>query len=656
MDMRPRTLGEIVDDAWRLALADAPLLLFFNALFLVPAFIALLLLLAQPVPAGSAQYLLPGLAAVLLPLTGLASGACQELFRQRAAAEPVAVRVCLNASLRRGLKHAAARAVVLCFTLPGPFLLIVSFLPDTSPIVRFVGFLFGSLLTFLVSSPLWGACISLHVVLSAGAGRSGSLLAELRSDVAASTGRAAVFVLTRLFLILFVAIQLHLLAKVFLWTADNLGGFDTTLLDVQLTLFENPIYTTALILASWLLLAPFFESGNYLLHTDIRTRREGLDLQYRVQRAFGTRSSEPRRLGSRNALHSLTVAAFLLLFGGMTRADEAQQKAIHAIRSEIDTIHAEIQKAEPYPGSQHWQGRLHGLQDKLTQIDGGDPQRFRWFEQAIVDFADSKKEDALRTLDDLQQRLSLLEESLAPPPQPSTQAKGKRSPEDIKSLLRDSEGRKVERNAPKPRIEEDRLEIRRKEEPENGRRHPIGQSDRPVHVGPSPIAGSDGLSFLGWLLLGGLVLAVVAAGIFFYLTSPRSPKAKRGEPATVATSWSEENDARQVLEQSPAALWEQAEMLAGDGNFRDAVRILYLAVLAHLHRQRLIRFDSARTNGEYVQQVRLAEQAPPELNGTFDQLTRLFETVWYGARPCEAGAYRTCRTLADEMQQVAARV
>ena len=90
-----------------MALADALPLLLFNTLFLIPAFIVLLLLLAEPVPSGIAQCGPPALAALMLPLTGLASGACQELFRC-AADEMVSAWDCLAAarvmawSTRRG--------------------------------------------------------------------------------------------------------------------------------------------------------------------------------------------------------------------------------------------------------------------------------------------------------------------------------------------------------------------------------------------------------------------------------------------------------------------------------------------------------------------------------------------------------------------------
>ncbi len=656
MDIRPRTLGEIVDDAWRLAFADAPLLLMFNALFLVPVFIVLLLLLAQPVSVGIAHYVLPVLAALVLPLMGLASGACQELCRQRIAAKRAIVRSCLTAALRLGLEHTAARAVLLCFTLPGPLLLIVSFLPDTSPILRLVGFLFGSLLTVLLSLPIWAACTSLHAVLASRTTRSGTVLSELRRDIAAAAGKAAVLVLSRLPLLFFLALQLHLLAKVLFWVADNLCGFDTTLIEVQLALFENPVYTTALFMLSWLLLAPFFEAGNFLLHTDVRTRQEGLDLQYRVQRAFGG-IAEPRPLGSGPKHRSLTVAALLFLLGGMARADQGQWDAIHAVRGEIETIHAEIQKAEPYPGGQRWQARLRTLHTRLSRLDDGDPRRFRWFESAIADFADRKKEDALRILDDLQRRLALLEDSLASPHPPEAQARDKHSPEDIKSLLRGSEGRKVERNQPRQRVEEERPEIRREEGREKNRQGEGpgagGGRGTPVSV---PASSNGGLSIMGWLLLGGLGLAVIVLALILYLTSPRSPRAPKPESVTGTDMPSAESDARQVLEQSPAALWRQADTLAGEGRFRDAVRVVYLAVLALLHRQRLIRFEPTRTNGEYVRQVRLSEQAPPELHPLFEQLTHQFETAWYGERPCESGEYHACHALAEEMQQITVRV
>jgi len=646
VEIRPRSTGEILDDAWRLALADAPVLLLFGTLFLIPAFTVLLLLLGQPVPAGIGQCGLPALAALLLPLTGLASGACQELFRRRAANESAAASGCLASALRHGLEHAAARAALLCGCLPGLLLFVCGLQSSASPALKLLGFLFGPLMILLLTFPLWVGSTSLPVLITNGAVRSGTLWRELRRDAAFAPGKAAAVTLCRLPLLLLAALELHLFGAAVLWIADNLGGFDTALLGAELTFLANPVYTTALFLLSWLLLTPFFEAGNFLLHADIRTRQEGLDLQYRVQRALaGGTGVSPAGTSDRRRVGVSLLLAALLLTSRSARADEAQLDAVRSVRQEIETIRDEVKKSVPYPGGQRWVGRLRSLERRLARAAGGDARRFRWFEQTITDFADRKQADALLVLDDLHRRLSLLEDTLAP--REPAEASG-RSPEDIKSLLRGTEGRKRERARVREPIEEERQEperkeLRREEPPAEGPGAGGGGPRVRVHAG-----GGGGLSFLGWLLLGGLALAVLVVALVLFLSSPRRPRSAKPPSATGVEA--AESETRQVLEESPDALWRQAEGLAGEERFREAVRLLYLAVLSLLHRRQLIRFEPTRTNGEYVRQVRLSEQAPAELHGPFLELTGLFEAKWYGERVCESADYRACRTLAEAIQ------
>jgi hypothetical protein len=673
VEIRPRTTGEILDDAWRLALADAPLLLLYTALFLAPTFTLLLLLLAVPAPTGIAQVALPIAAALALPLTGLASGACQELFRLRIAGEGVSVRDGIRAALRYSLEHMAARAALLSVTLAGPVIVLCSLHPSTNAVFKVLGFLFGCMLTLVLSSPTWAANTSVHALIAEGRGRTGTLFRELRGDAAAAPMKAFAIVACRLPLLLLLAVQLHLLALSILWIADNLAGLDTALLSAELTFLANPVYTMALFLLSWLLLTPFFEAGNFLLHTDIRTRREGLDLQYRVQRVFSalarihedqTNRQDAKKKTERRAKSESTLS-FLCLFLGVlgvlavnprTWADEEQREAVRSVRQGIEAIRAEVKKAEPYPGGQRWVGRLRDLGEKLA--DAGDAKRVRWFDRAIADFGDRKRADALRILDDLQRRLSLLEDTLNAPPRDGAQ--GRRSPEEVKSLLRGSEVRKQERPRPQQRIEEDRKEIKRVEvrrqgpqgegPPEPGGGGGGGGSG--VHV---PSGGADGFSTVGWLLLAGLGLAILAAALYLFLSSRRAG-ARTPKPAAVMSKETlpTKNEAKQVLEESPSELWRQADKLADDGRFREAVRVLYLAVLALLHRQQFIRFETTRTNGEYVRQVRLSEIAPPELHEPFHELTNLFEAKWYGERPCESADYRACHKLAEEIQNQSA--
>ena len=69
-----------------------------------------------------------------------------------------------------------------------------------------------------------------------------------------------------------------------------------------------------------------------------------------------------------------------------------------------------------------------------------------------------------------------------------------------------------------------------------------------------------------------------------------------------------------------------------------------------MHRRQLLRYESTRTNGEYVQEVRLAPQAPTALREPFERLTDLFERKWYGDRGCEPAEFREGHGLAEEIQ------
>ncbi len=351
---------------------------------------------------------------------------------------------------------------------------------------------------------------------------------------------------------------------------------------------------------------------------------------------------------------ALLVALSVLTLASSASIAEEARTLVRTAREEIEAIRGEIQRAEPYPGGGRWMGRLRGVRDKLLEATGNDVRRCRWFERAIADFADRKKDDASIVLKDIASRLSLMHDSMVPSGEEAKEH-AVRSPDEVKSLLRGSQGNKAERPQTRRRVEEDRGEVRREQE----RREEVPQAE-PEADGPrtnrskgatvsSPTTGG-GFSSWGWVVLAGLVLAVLAVGVFFYLSSPRSPRSPKPEASTSAEVSLKENDARQIVEESPANLWRQADSLASERRFRDALRLVYLAVLASLHRRQFIRFEPTRTNGEYVRQLRLSDRAPSEWHDPFQRLTQCFETAWYGERPCEESDYRAARTLADRMQ------
>jgi hypothetical protein len=521
VDLRPRTSGEILDDAWRLALAEAPPLLFFSTLFLVPAFAVVLLLLATPIPAHAGQAVLPALAALLLPLTGLGSGACQDLLRRRAEGKPLAVGLCLLSAVRHGLHHIAARAVVLSAIACG---LVVLVMPGLT---------------------VWIASTPIHALIGSERDRTGGLWHELGQEAAFDPTKAAIVTLARLPLLLVAALNLHLLAGILLWTAENLAGFDTALFGVTITFFSNPLYTVGLFMLCWILLAPFFEAANFLLHLDTRIRREGLDLFFRVQRVFGA--------GNTTAV--VRVGALLLGLAGLVS-------------------HCGATRADDPPAGDH-------------------------------------------------------------PTLPS--------PARVKSLLRP---RQHPTPAAHPAQEqaEQRKPAAEADDPAPGTR----TGRRRGRDAPLSVPVLDLTPF--WIVLASLALAVLGVAFYLFWTS--------------RTRWRPKPLGRQALppgepdlpgpgEKTPAELWRQAIALAAAGQHRAALRLLYRAVLFTLNRQHLVQYEATRTNGEYLRQLRQAENASPGLYAPFEQLTALLEVRWYGEGSCGAEDFEAGQRLAEAVRDCA---
>lgn len=97
-----------------------------------------------------------------------------------------------------------------------------------------------------------------------------------------------------------------------------------------------------------------------------------------------------------------------------------------------------------------------------------------------------------------------------------------------------------------------------------------------------------------------------------------------------------------AVQSSPDALLRQADEAAAKGDFTEALRRLYLALIRNLDRHGLLRFDRSRTNYEYLRQVRGHEAVA----GPLSALTDHAETIWYGPRQPDRADYDRCRQLA----------
>ena len=91
--------------------------------------------------------------------------------------------------------------------------------------------------------------------------------------------------------------------------------------------------------------------------------------------------------------------------------------------------------------------------------------------------------------------------------------------------------------------------------------------------------------------------------------------------------------------ESSVSLFEQAEAMARDGNFRGAIRKGYIALLCELGDRRIVRLAQYKTNRDYLRDVSKNQ----ELHHGVRALTSIFEDHWYGlatASEEEWGAFR----------------
>lgn len=94
-----------------------------------------------------------------------------------------------------------------------------------------------------------------------------------------------------------------------------------------------------------------------------------------------------------------------------------------------------------------------------------------------------------------------------------------------------------------------------------------------------------------------------------------------------------------------AADWEAAaRRAAAEGRLREASLALYNALVLRLDARGALRFDPAKTPGDYRREVR----ANPEVARPFAAFVRGFEPVVFGGRALDADGYERLRAAAGE--------
>jgi hypothetical protein len=153
------------------------------------------------------------------------------------------------------------------------------------------------------------------------------------------------------------------------------------------------------------------------------------------------------------------------------------------------------------------------------------------------------------------------------------------------------------------------------------------------------LVGGGGAAYVAW----GVIIAAIALVVVLALRAGRTVQAEHRrrvvpilDRRTTADEW--------------RALAAGAEAA---GQWRDALRSRYRALVGDLVARRVLRDVAGRTTGEYSADAR--EGLAPDAAAAFVEATRLFELAWYGDRATGPDENRRFRTLADRVVTAADR-
>lgn len=168
----------------------------------------------------------------------------------------------------------------------------------------------------------------------------------------------------------------------------------------------------------------------------------------------------------------------------------------------------------------------------------------------------------------------------------------------------------------------------------------------PVAEWLAPLFGGGGAAGSGVVILRAIlaIIGIVAIVAVVVLVIRNVRGSMTSDVAHLAT--------QRELKLTSAEARAEAERLFQAGNFREALRSLYLATLLRLDEAGRLRFDRSLTNQEVLSTTRL--HGDQMLLAQLSPLVDRFDNVWYGGAPCSADDYRAFSSLADRVWEVPA--
>ncbi|NJL19938.1 MAG: DUF4129 domain-containing protein [Leptolyngbyaceae cyanobacterium SM1_3_5] len=151
---------------------------------------------------------------------------------------------------------------------------------------------------------------------------------------------------------------------------------------------------------------------------------------------------------------------------------------------------------------------------------------------------------------------------------------------------------------------------------------------------PNVQISPDWIVTLCWIILAAIALWLIWQLVNLLAPQLRQVQVSRSQPQVAARSLS-------------AAEWlKQAQQQQQQGNYREACRSLYLAMLQRLDETQQIPIAASRTDGEYSQCVRQLSQ--PQL---YQLLIQTHEQVCFGSQPITIENFRSCQQAYEQIDR-----
>ncbi|MBZ4335786.1 DUF4129 domain-containing protein [Corallococcus sp. AS-1-12] len=427
-----------------------------------------------------------------------------------------------------------------------------------------------------------------------------------------------------------VLLNLHVGLNFLLYLGRKLVGIDLTFAE-RFASLDNPPWLVFLVATTFALFEPLRAATATLLLVDGRVRQEGLDLLAAVQQL-------PERSVKRGGLASKGVAAALLLATGLLLAAPASVEAApeaarrQALRARLEKVATECELPEQVEGT--------ALQD-FDALDARETAKLERFVRRLeqLAFDDEDCETAAVTLESGLTQVSATAEAQA-------RADARAATDRARAILARPEFQERPEKAPAEPKEEDvppeaswwRRFIDKLGEWLRDffkRNNPRPQSRETA----LPLSGGAAANALVVMLVA-LTLAVLGVVVVSVLRRKREGAGPALEVSTVDAAALAGNPDH-ALSRPPEGWAHLADALAAKGEYREAVRNLYLALLSRLHRDGAIHYDETLSNWDYLRAFR----GRPEVKAPFRELTRRFDFAWYGNAPVGADGYTEFRAI-----------